>query len=600
MPFQRVFMCGMKRNNKSNSAIPALPQKPLSFFWYVSGQARLWALGAIVVVVIATVGSQLTTFFFKFIVDAVEQGNKEAALIYGLLFPVAMVVIQLFYRLSGFLGMNWAVRTREFGYNTMSDYLVQHSNSFFGERFAGSILSKLRNVVEGIDATIPEFLWTHLAAFVGFVTSFFIILSVDATSALLFILLLILLIGINALFTRKKTVLAKENAEASSLLSARTADLLTNIQAARQYVRLKDEMSALHALSGRKARAYRASWLFTEKLLLINSLMIFFVSFLMLFVLINRWQVNAISTGDVVLVIAVISQISFTMLFIGRAINSTARMMGEIEEGLEDLVVSYDVVDVPGAKQLRARNGMIEWKSVNFQFEKGSVFDNLTLTIPPGQRLGLVGQSGAGKTTFLSLLLRQHDIAGGEILIDGQNIAKVTQSSLRSHIAVVPQEPLLFHRTIRENIAYGNPDATDKEIVAVAQKAQAHQFITATVQGYDTLVGERGVKLSGGQKQRIAIARAMLKGAPILVLDEATSALDSESEGAIQEALQELMKDRTVVAIAHRLSTLRTMDRIIVLQEGRIIEDGTHLTLLHHKGTYARLWEHQAGGFVGG
>jgi ABC-type multidrug transport system fused ATPase/permease subunit len=247
---------------------------------------------------------------------------------------------------------------------------------------------------------------------------------------------------------------------------------------------------------------------------------------------------------------------------------------------------------------LVVEKGSITWKDVGFEFGENKVFDTFNLTITPGQRVGLVGHSGAGKTTFVSLLLRQHDVTSGRIEIDGQSIANVTQDSLRENIAVVPQEPLLFHRTIRENIAYGKSDATDEEVVTVAKKAKAHDFISQLENGYDTLVGERGIKLSGGQKQRIAIARAMIKDAPILVLDEATSALDSESEVAIQDALHKLMEGKTVIAIAHRLSTLREMDRIIVLENGKIIEDGSHESLKEAGGVYQRLWEHQAGGFL--
>jgi len=273
-------------------------------------------------------------------------------------------------------------------------------------------------------------------------------------------------------------------------------------------------------------------------------------------------------------------------------------MYGEIEEGLEEVVVPLEIIDEPNALKLQANGGKVDWQNVTFEYGENKVFDNFNLTIKPGQRIGLVGPSGAGKTTFVSLLLRQHDITAGAIEIDGQNIAQVTQDSLRENIAVVPQEPLLFHRTIRENIAYGKPDATQAEIIKVAKQAQAHDFISALPEGYDTLVGERGVKLSGGQKQRVAIARAMLKDAPILVLDEATSALDSESEVEIQKALHILMEGKTVVAIAHRLSTLREMDRIIVLEQGVIVEDGAHTELAQAGGTYQKLWEHQAGGFL--
>jgi ABC-type multidrug transport system fused ATPase/permease subunit len=223
----------------------------------------------------------------------------------------------------------------------------------------------------------------------------------------------------------------------------------------------------------------------------------------------------------------------------------------------------------------------------------------MNLTIPSHQKVGLIGASGAGKTTFISLLLRQHNVSGGAIYIDGQNIAEALQDSLREAIAIIPQEPSLFHRTIKEKIRYGKLDATDEEVEQAAKLAQAHDFIIKTPQGYETYVGERGVKLSGGQRQRIAIARAILKNAPILILDEATSSLDSESEVYIQKALKELVKNKTVIAVAHRLSTLREMDRIIVLDEGKIVQDGSHNELLKdEKGVYARLWNHQAGGFL--
>lgn len=298
------------------------------------------------------------------------------------------------------------------------------------------------------------------------------------------------------------------------------------------------------------------------------------------------------------MITALLANMQSTLVFIGSSMNGFIRRYGEIQEGLADIVVEHDIVDIEGAKVLSAPKGQIEWKNVNFGYEGSVVFADFNLSIKAGERIGLVGSSGAGKTTFVSLLLRQHDLIDGSIVIDSQNIREVTQDSLRETIAVVPQEPLLFHRSIKENIIYGKPDATDAEVVAVAKKAFAHEFIMELTEGYDTLVGERGVKLSGGQKQRIAIARAMLKDARILVLDEATSALDSESEVVIQKALHKLMKGKTVIAIAHRLSTLREMDRIIVLENGKIVEDGTHDTLAKAKGTYARLWKHQAGGFL--
>jgi ATP-binding cassette subfamily B protein len=260
-----------------------------------------------------------------------------------------------------------------------------------------------------------------------------------------------------------------------------------------------------------------------------------------------------------------------------------------------------DVIDKPGATKLKIKKAAINFNDVHFIYKdqsNESVIDNLSLHIKPGERIGLAGHSGGGKTTLTKLLLRFADIEAGSIEIDGQDISEVTQKSLRESIAYVPQEAYLFHRSLRENIAYGKSGASDDEIMAAVYKANAHDFIEALPNGLDTIVGERGVKLSGGQRQRVALARAILKDAPILVLDEATSALDSESEKLIQDALTRLMKDRTSIVVAHRLSTIAKLDRIIVMDHGRITEDGTHAELLELKGTYAKLWAHQSGGFI--
>jgi ATP-binding cassette subfamily B protein len=266
----------------------------------------------------------------------------------------------------------------------------------------------------------------------------------------------------------------------------------------------------------------------------------------------------------------------------------------------EILAIQPGVMDPEKPQKSRITKGAITFEAMTFTHPENDepLFHGLDLSIKPGEKIGLVGHSGSGKTSLTKLLLRYNDIDAGEINIDGQSIAKITQEELRRHIAYVPQEPLLFHRTIQENIAYGKPDATEEEIIAAARKAHAHEFIQKLAKGYDTLVGERGVKLSGGQRQRIAIARAILKDAPILVLDEATSALDSESEKLIQEALWELMKGRTAIVIAHRLSTVQKMDRILVLDNGKITEQGTHADLVKQQGTYAQLWAHQSGGFL--
>ena len=272
--------------------------------------------------------------------------------------------------------------------------------------------------------------------------------------------------------------------------------------------------------------------------------------------------------------------------------------LGSAVKAYSELVVPIEVCDAENAPALQVENGEIEFKNLSFKYKRKWILRDFNLKIKPGERVGLVGPSGAGKTTLVNLLMRFYDPNNGEILVDGQNIRDISQDSLRENIAFIPQEPTMFNRTLRENIAYGKENATDTEIRRAAKRAAAHEFIMGTDKKYDSMVGDRGIKLSGGQKQRVAIARAFLKDAPILVLDEATSALDSETEVAIQKSFDELAMGRTTVAIAHRLSTLRNMDRIVVLKDGHIIEQGTHAQLLRKRGEYARLWNMQSGGFL--
>ncbi len=585
----------MPKKQEKQSQIPATP---IPFIIFISRPFALPAWTAIIIVVIASIIGQSTALVFKWVIEAVQENDINKALKLGLLFPVMVFSVQMLYRVSGLAGLTWAIRVKKHIGDVLFAYAIKHSHSYFSNRFAGSLLNKISNVIGAVDSIIMDFLWSYLATTVTLLTTLVYIYQVDTVSGHLFLGLIVSLLVVNNYFIKKKRVLSREVAAASTVMRGTIVDVFSNIAAVRQFTSQESEQALLESQGRGWVEKGLKSMRHSEMVMAINGFVLFCFSGSIFYVLTQRWGAGEITTADFIFILALISQITGTLIFIGRVMSHYARVRGELEEGLEELIVPHEIVDAPNAQSLITEVGKIDWKNVEFDFGENKVFDDFNLEIKPGQRVGLVGHSGAGKTTFVSLLLRQHDVTSGAIEIDGQNIADVPQDSLRNAVAVVPQEPMLFHRTIRENIAYGKSDATDEEIIAVAKKAQAHDFIMQLEYGYDTLVGERGIKLSGGQKQRVAIARAMLKNAPILVLDEATSALDSESEVAIQTALHELMEGKTVVAVAHRLSTLREMDRIIVMENGKIIEDGSHDTLKDFGGVYQRLWEHQAGGFL--
>lgn len=576
-----------------------IPTTPWQYFKVIMKPHRWVLISAILLVVVASALDQTTSYLFKMIVDAVSSGNTTRVFWLGLSFPFVLFVVQMLFRISGFLVMNLSANTKKDGYDFLFTYASKHSQTYFANRFAGGVHSKMRNVVEGLDSIIPDFIWTYVYSTSALLVTFGFILSVDTLSAVIFVVLVLFLMVINYKTSHIKEEASKKSAEAKTSMNGKMLDMLSNMSTVRQYARTKFELSLVKTTTEEMRRTSLKSWLISEYLLVVNSIVLLFFSALMFWLLANRWSEGLVTTGEFVLIASLVTQLSGTLLFIGRAFNSTARTIGEMKEGLSDLMINHEILDDSIlAKKLETSGGEIVWHDVDFTYGDTKIFDKFNLVIPAGQRVGLVGQSGAGKSTFVALLLRLHDIQSGEITIDKQNIKLVTQDSLREAIAVVPQEPSLFHRTIRDNIAYGKEGATDNEIESVAKRAYAHDFIMNLEKGYQTLVGERGIKLSGGQKQRVAIARAMIKESPILVLDEATSALDSESEVEIQRALHTLMAGKTVLAVAHRLSTLREMDRIIVLDKGKIVEDGNHDSLVAFGGIYAKLWNHQAGGFL--
>ena len=590
----------MSNNQKVQQTIPSTPMR---YLWFLTEGNRGFFLCTVGIVTLAQLVATSLPLLFKQIIDS-AQGVSEATATQGdvwfwaLSYPVAIGVMFIFWRVSGFVGMRWMTSANARSYEILFEYLGKHSHTYFSNRFAGSLSSKITHASEGAQSLYESFVWSYYPGILALFLTTGYIISVSVVAGVIFIALLLVLIPLNIYLAKyRRPHIVKYSAQ-STKTRGRLVDTITNISAVRQYALHDFELNSFSEEVSSMRQLNLKQWGISEWGLLANNVVIVVFEFALLIVTISLWTKGSLSTGTLIMLITLLMNINSTLVFIGSSINGFIRRYADVEEGLEDIMSVHEVVDKNDAKKLTVTEGSIEWNNIDFTFGENGVFADFNLFIKPGERVGLVGHSGAGKTTFVSLLLRQHDVSGGVILIDKQNIAQVTQDSLRQAIAVVPQEPLLFHRTIRENITYGNTTATEEEIIAVAKKAQAHDFIMQLEKGYDTLVGERGIKLSGGQKQRVAIARAMLKNAPILVLDEATSALDSESEVAIQSALHNLMEGKTVVAIEQRLSTLREMDRIIVLEKGQIVEDGTHESLKTAGGIYHRLWEHQAGGFL--
>ncbi len=585
---------------KTNSE--TLPKTPIAFGISLSRKYIKWALFAFFIVFIAQTIESIRPYVLKLLTDSIANPETKDYLLtlqFAGLYLAAHLFSELFWRASGIVGMNWDTRVEAHSNRVILKYLAGHGSQYFSDRFAGNLANKISNISDGISRQLGEILWTFFPMFLQFVISIFLVYSVNPWFAVIYVVLTSIFTPISYFLIRKKSKLSEISAQANSEFNGHVVDVATNIMAVHHYTKKDKELSFLDRFIEKKRIAFMNSWRFTELYLTFVSVFVAFLLGGVLFLALHFWNLEQITTGDVIMLITIGLKLQGTLFGIGGQLNNYMEDYGRVKEGLEEIVVEYDIQDKPKAKPIKISKGTINFEGIHFQYkENAKIFDDLSLDIPAGQKVGLVGESGVGKSTLTSLLLRLYDIQKGEISIDGQDISKVKQESLRKSIAFVPQEPLLFHRSIFENIQYGKNNATQKEVEKVAKLANAHEFISQLSDKYETYVGERGVKLSGGQKQRVAIARAMLKQAPILVLDEATSALDSESEQLVQEALKHLMKGKTVLAIAHRLSTLLAMDRIIVLDKGKIVEDGTHKELLKKKGIYAKLWNHQAGGFI--
>ncbi|MDA8869946.1 ABC transporter ATP-binding protein/permease [Rhizobiaceae bacterium] len=590
---------------------PTQPPDGLAAFCWHYAKPMAWPLAG-VMVLSATI-AVLEVMLFGFVGSVVDwlatadratflEREKWTLIGMGALLILVLPAVQLIWSLIFHQTVlpNFPMRIRWQAHR----HLLGQSMGFYQDEFAGRVATKVMQTALGVRETVTKVLDIMVYVGVYFIAALALVASFDPMLLIPFLVWIVLYIGTLMFFLPRMKVISRKQADARSLMTGRVVDSYTNIATVKLFAHAGRELDyARQSMDGFLKTVYPQMRLSTGLNFVIdtlNHLLLFAVGF----IAISQWLGGAATVASVAVAAAIVTRLSGMSHWVMWEMAGLFENIGMAMDGMSTLAKPRDVLDRPDAKKLEMGGGAVRFEDVTFRYDKhGAVVRNLDLDVRPGEKIGLIGRSGAGKTTIMNILLRLYDIDRGRVTIDGQEIAAVTQESLRAAIAVVTQDTSLLHRSVRDNIAYGRLNATDAEIEAAARKANAHEFIVALEdaegrKGYDAQVGERGVKLSGGQRQRIAIARVFLKDAPILVLDEATSALDSEVEQVIQEQLFNLMEGKTVIAIAHRLSTIADMDRLIVLDGGQIVEQGTHDELVAHEGLYASLWARQSGGFI--
>lgn len=479
--------------------------------------------------------------------------------------------------------------------------LSEHSDQFFADRKVGSLAGDVAKFGKSITIFLDIIFLSASGIAVNFIVSLIIIGIMSPVLLLPLGTITVLLVWRSVIGTIKRAPFRNKRKTMMSRLSGTIADILGNQQIVRYFAANKREIDRVHSDRVEIESVITKEIASIERDNQVRQSILFLFQIITMAICIFMYTNDTISIAALIFAITYLGRLTSSLFEISPIIRNMEQVFIDASDITEILAENPEVTDKPDASKLTVTDGRVQFDNVKFAYKDSSnnvVLRDINIDIKPGQKIGLAGHSGGGKTTLTKLLLRFADIQSGTIRIDGQNISDITQDSLRENIAYVPQEAYLFHRSLRENVAYSKPNASDSDIIHALKQANAMDFIETLPNGLDTIVGERGVKLSGGQRQRIAIARAILKDAPILLLDEATSALDSESEKLIQDALEELMKGRTSIVIAHRLSTIAKLDRIVVLDKGKVVEDGPHNTLLEQKGIYAKLWNHQSGGFI--
>ncbi len=577
----------------------------ITLFWRFTRPYKIQRTLALLFPVLAVLVNAIAApFVLSTFLDRLQQGNItlnnswQIIATYAALVFVGEVII---WRLALYFTWTFEVNGQRQVYLAVFDKLARESLSFHANRFGGSLVSQSNKLMGSFERFWDMIIWNIMPMVTTIIGSIVTLIIIGPWQYAVFLIIyslvfmLVTIIGSRFLAERNR-----DEAAASNKNSGFLADMVTNIATVKAFGKEKVEYEGASAVIGNWHRtSNRLKWGVLGATTAFSTMAAIGAIGAFIFAVIGA-ENGILSIGIIYLMFIYSLNVNRQLWEMNGITRNYNRVIGDAYEMASILHTDFDLVD-SSSKKLAVKNGEVVFNDVTFTHDKGEgerVFYNFSLVIPAGQRVGIVGHSGSGKTTLTRILLRFSDIDSGNILIDNQDIAMVSQQSLHEAIAYVAQEPMLFHRGLGENIAYGKQNATPAQIVTAAKKAHAMEFIEKLPDGFETVVGERGVKLSGGQRQRIAIARAILKDAPILVLDEATSALDSESEKLIQASLDELMKDRTSIVIAHRLSTIAKLDRIIVLDKGNIVEDGSHAELLKKRGVYANLWTHQSGGFI--